>query len=304
MPNGLAHFGAQVPLTRAVLGKCDTKWILLGCVLPDIPWILQRVLQRFAPVVDLYDLRLYCIVQASLFFTLILSFAIACFARAPWRVFLLLALNSVFHLLLDACQIKWANGVHLFAPLSWELTNFGWFWPEDVPSYALTVLGGVVVVSTFKTAVQTPIELRWPPRRWVQLGAVSFLLYIALPIAFLGASEAANNHFVRTLRDDQGRTGEYLEIHREFLSVGEGPCTIQTLTNELLFAEGALPERSGTYSIRGRFLGPDRIQLFESHKHRARLREWASIVALAAFAAAWAGSWMKGLRKPTSRRGS
>ena len=66
MPNTLAHLGIQGVATRAFIRTADVKWIFLGAVIPDIPWILQRLVRGTLPGVDLYELRLYATVQASL----------------------------------------------------------------------------------------------------------------------------------------------------------------------------------------------------------------------------------------------
>jgi hypothetical protein len=60
--------------------------------------------------------------------------------RPRW-VLAILALGSFLHLLLDALQTKLANEVHVFAPVSWDLLIFRLFWPEDVPTLALTRFG-------------------------------------------------------------------------------------------------------------------------------------------------------------------
>ena len=68
MPNTLAHLGVQGIATRSVLRDADLKWIYLGCIIPDVSWIIQRLVRYVIPNIDLYDLRLYAIVQASLLF--------------------------------------------------------------------------------------------------------------------------------------------------------------------------------------------------------------------------------------------
>ena len=62
---------------------------------PDLPWILQRLVQVALPSFDAYDLRLYAIVQASLFFCLLLSLALAMFSTLFWRTFAILGINSI-----------------------------------------------------------------------------------------------------------------------------------------------------------------------------------------------------------------
>ena len=71
MPNTLAHIGLQGLATRKLLRDADLKWIYLSCIIPDVPWIIQRLVRYVIPNIDLYDLRLYAIVQASFLFCLL-----------------------------------------------------------------------------------------------------------------------------------------------------------------------------------------------------------------------------------------
>jgi hypothetical protein len=147
LPNTLAHFGIQGIATRGLIRNADLKWIVAGAILPDIPWILRRALIKLAPAIDPIDLHLYSTAQSSLVLCLLLAGALACFARHPKRIFIILALNSLIHLLLDACQKKWGEGVILMAPLSWHPRNFGFFWPESWPTHLLTLLGLVYLTA-------------------------------------------------------------------------------------------------------------------------------------------------------------
>ena len=141
MPNTFVHIGLQTLASRALLKEPDFKWIAVGCIIPDVPWIIQRIFLGAGWGIDPYALLQYAIVQASLFSCLILSGFFAMVVSNGGRVFLLLGLNSFLHLLLDAMQIKWANGVHLFAPFSWRLTAFNLIWPEHILIYSLTLVG-------------------------------------------------------------------------------------------------------------------------------------------------------------------
>ena len=102
MPNTLAHLGVQGIATRSWLTKAELKWIFIGCIIPDLPWILQRLIWICFPNIERYGLRLFAAIQSSLFFCLILSFALAAFAKRFWKVFIILFINSLLHLLLDA----------------------------------------------------------------------------------------------------------------------------------------------------------------------------------------------------------
>nr|MBS0019700.1 hypothetical protein [Gammaproteobacteria bacterium] len=124
MPNTIAHFGLQGAASRLLFGTVDPRWIMVGCVIPDAPWIAQRVVHAAAPGFDPYSLRLYFVAQASLLSSLVLCAACAVLTRTPRVLFFLLGFNVLAHLLLDACQTKWGNGVAIAAPISWSLWNF------------------------------------------------------------------------------------------------------------------------------------------------------------------------------------
>ena len=82
MPSTLVHLAAQGWISRALFRKADAKWVFLGLLIPDIPWIIQRAI-RFLPIApDPYTLKLYGLVQSSLAFGLLLA---AAMARSPAR---------------------------------------------------------------------------------------------------------------------------------------------------------------------------------------------------------------------------
>jgi hypothetical protein len=81
MPNTLVHIAIQVPVTRAVTSGIGMGWLLLGCVIPDIPWILRRPAGSLVPGINAYDLVQYASVQASLLFCVVLSAGFACLAH-------------------------------------------------------------------------------------------------------------------------------------------------------------------------------------------------------------------------------
>ncbi len=141
MPNTLAHLGVQGFATRSLLKDADYKWIYIGCIIPDLPWILRRIVHFAFPGINLYDLSLYATVQSSFCFCLLLSIALAALSVNYWKTFAILGFNSFLHLFFDACQTKWANGVHFLAPFNWHLTNFGFVWPESFLTYILTIFG-------------------------------------------------------------------------------------------------------------------------------------------------------------------
>ena len=72
MPNTLVHFAAQGAASHALWRRLDPRFVYLGCLLPDLPWILRRAVVGFGLPVDTFDLRLYTMGLASLAGTLLL----------------------------------------------------------------------------------------------------------------------------------------------------------------------------------------------------------------------------------------
>jgi len=282
----LGHLCVQGLATRAVIRGADLKWIFLGCVLPDLPWILQRVIGVLAPdIASPYDLRLYSIVQGSLVMTLVLGGALALASSAPARVLAILSLNALVHLLLDACQIKWANGVHLFAPFTWEMQRFGLFWPESPLSPVLTV-GGLVFFAW--AWLQRPGEdLRFSLERPTRLllGGALLGAYILLPMAMIEGPASADNHSVRTLREHQERPGKPVEFDRNPYRAEHGG-SLRTFAGEELQVDGWSGE-SALLSARGVFVDASRVELREVHVHWPWYRDLGSYVGLLAVACFW-----------------
>lgn len=287
MPNMLAHIGVQTLVTRAVIRGADVKWIWAGCVIPDLPWIGQRMARAVAPETAFLDIRLYAIVQASFLFCLILSAALACLSDRPRRVFAILALGCLMHLLLDALQTKWANGVHFFAPMSWDLVNFGLFWPEDPPTWALTALGLIVAGYAFWRLRADTGDLIRPGG--VRLGALFVLVsaYLAGPLTLMHGPLTADNHFAATLADTENRTGRTIGFDRRPVLEAPGGPVLDAWTGERIALAGAGPETPGTYSLTGIFQAPDAIEVSTTHAHPKGLRDIASYLGLLLILAWW-----------------
>lgn len=289
MPNTLAHIGIQGPLHRLLFQGTSPLWMLLGCILPDIPWISQRILTH-VPAIDLASLRLYSLNQASLFFCLFLAAAMALTTRSPLRIFLLLSLSSLLHLLIDATQIKWANGVHLLVPFSWSMLRLDWFWPEHL-AYQAATLGGLVflALSWRKIAATEP---QFAP---LQAGKTTIILCLLLfygagPFLFFQQALAADNHFCRTLTGKEERIGKEIELDR--VPFSHADKKVRPFTQEPLTLHGRLPETSGLISVQGYFIAPDAIQVTEYHQH-THYRAMASYLGLLLIGAIWAHSLIR-----------
>jgi hypothetical protein len=286
LPNLLVHYAVQVVTTRAACREADLRWILLGVLVPDLPWIVQRVASTFAPAIDVYELRLYVIAQASLMISLVACAAFAVLARRTRTVLGILAANAFLHLLLDACETKWANGVHLFAPFSWAIWNLGLFWPESPLALALTLAGAAVTlgVALWRPGRLEPTALR-SPRRWL-LAGLAGAVWLLAPIAFLDAVEASDSHFAATLRNVDARPGRGFELDRSEFALTRDGWVLHAWTNEDFPVASDSPRAEGTVSVRGRFVDERRVEILEAHHHES-WRDTASYAGLALLALAW-----------------
>ncbi|RUM44247.1 MAG: hypothetical protein DSY80_04620 [Desulfocapsa sp.] len=277
MPNTLAHIGFQVPFTRlGVVKEAPLQWIALGCIIPDIPWILQRVLER-VPTIDPVTLRLYAVFQASLFSCAVLSLFFALLTRKTAFIFLLLVGNCLLHLLLDACQIKWGNGVNLFLPFSWHVTGFAFFWPEDFPSYLLTALGVPVLVFSWKKAVKADLFLQKPNTKKAACLACLLLVYFLTPLFFINGAYDADMHYSQTISDKQTRTGKTVEIDRA--RYNSQTQILAAYADKNIHLTTPPPVKGGKLSVKGVFTGADSLTITEYHRHNS-FRDYASYVGL------------------------
>ena len=298
MPNTLVHFGLQGVASRRLFAHADVKWIFLGCILPDIPWIFRRAVVALIPSVELYALHVYAIAQASLAVTLLLCAALALLTSRPLLVFGILSVNSFFHLLLDGLQTKWGNGVHLLAPLKWELWNAGWVWPNSPVVWVLTAFGLGYFVWLWRR--QPPEAIRPLPMqlRYARYAGRAGLmaLYLLLPLAMAGGPSGSDNHFVSTLQAGEDREGRYVEFDRSVYLVTSAGNLLVTYAGDTLRLEGDTPETSGVISARGRFTGPDVVRVYNVHRHAPWLRDGASYLGLLLLGLLW----LSALRKPSS----
>ncbi len=289
MPNTLAHLGLHAITTKAVFPRADIKWIYLGAVLPDIPFVIKRAVSLVASDVDILDVRLFALTQASLLFTLILAFACSRFSNKSKRVFLVLGFGVLLHLLIDACQIKWGNGPRFLVPFDWTLTSFGFFWPEQLPSHLLTALGALYVIYAFTLPIRAQArDLIFPRQGPLFAACVSLAVYSFLPLAFLGAAEQVGAGNVQMIRSD-ARGGQEVELDRARYRHADGQMIIEIYRGEFVSITGideAL-QAEGKMSVRGMFLTHEVIQANEYHLNDSRYREQASMVGLAVVTVYW-----------------
>jgi len=279
MPNTLAHIGIQGIATRGIFKDADYKWIFIGCIIPDIPWISKKIIGGLFNI-NPYDLRLYVIIQASFIFCLILSLSLSTLSKSFLKTFAILSLNSLIHLLLDALQIKWGNGVHLFAPFSWQMTNLGLFWPESIPNILITLLGLGVTIYVWPRVLSSSKDLVLPQKNKMALFFLSFLAYFLMPLIMLSGPENANNHYIKTLRQLESRQGREVEIDRGLSYLKNGVCNFRTFAKEELLAKGKIDDCSGITSVRATFFNQNTIHVIDKHRHWGKLRDIFSYIGL------------------------
>jgi hypothetical protein len=228
--------------------------------------------------VDTFDLRLYTMGLASLAATLLLAAAVAALTRAPRRVLAVLGLNALLHLLLDATEVKFGNGVHLFAPLSWRMTSFDWIAGESALYFALTLGGALLVAWEIARPHRTPavFDLR-PPR--LASAALLVAAYLVAPLPFLGAIESSDSYSVKTLREVEARPGRSVSLDRTAFFATPAGGLVQLWTGERVRATGTLPSHDATVSLHGTFLERDVLRVDRLVEHR-RNRDWPSYLGL------------------------
>lgn len=279
MPNTLGHLSVQTLLTRSAFKKSDLIWIYIGLLIPDFPWILQRIIKAVLPGADLYDVRLYCVIQASLFFSLVLAAALALISTDFKKVFTLLSLNVLLHLILDSFETKWGNGIQLFIPFNWSIINFGLFWPESIPIYLITAIGLVYILMKWKDALEPSVLFRFNKNRII-FSSIILILYLIIPLFLMGEAEAANNHYIETLRNADQHAGKYFEVDRGTYENSDAGGKFITPFNKEYKVLGRELDENGTLSIKAKFLSEDEIEIIDYHFHSAPLRNIPSYIGL------------------------
>jgi hypothetical protein len=285
MPNTLVHFAVQGAASHGLWRRLDSRWIYLGCLLPDLPWILRRAVVGFGLPADPFDLRLYTMAQASLAGTLLLGAALAALSAAPRLVASVLGLNALLHLLLDATELKWGNGVHLLAPFSWRMTSFDLLPGESPVYFALTVAGALVVLWEIARERPPAAGFALRPSRLVAAAALSSA-YFLFPLPFLGAIEESGSYSVKVLREVEARPGREVSLDRTAFFATPAGGLVQLWTGERVRAIGELPAHDATVSLHGTFQAPDVLRVDRLFEHRHD-RDWPSYVALVLLAVVW-----------------
>ncbi len=281
MPNTLVHIGLQGVLSRQLFKPADVLWIYIGLLIPDIPWILQRIIRMSAPSVDLLMLRSYSVIQATLFGSLLLALAISFFAKQQWKAFAILGFNAILHLVIDAGQLKYANGVHFLAPFSWEMANWGFFHIESVITYLLTGFGLAYLFWSWRSV--KPITEQLQQFTWQRMSVIAVfgISYFLIPFFFLDEPVKANNHYLKTLIQEENRSGKQIELDRAtFKPAGEEKMIKPGHSSEWFYVEGLPVKTRESISIKGHFTAQNVIQVTEYRVHTDLFRDLSSYAGL------------------------
>ncbi len=216
----------------------------------------------------------------------------------PRKTFFILSFGSFFHLILDAFQIKWANGVHLFAPFDWDLLQFAFVWPERLPTYGVTLLGLIYVGFTWRKTVLKPLPLSLPKEKSLIASFLLLGLYFMLPLFLMGAAESKDNHFVQTLRNLESRKGKVIEFDRAFYRHGSPEGTLKIFTGESLQVVGLRLHHSSSISVRGIFLDAHTVEVKAYELHQGYFRDNATYLGLLLIVVLWVYSLFKVWRVP------
>jgi hypothetical protein len=183
-------------------------------------------------------------------------------------------------------QTKWGNGVHFLAPFSWDLTNWGLFWPESAVTYGLTVFGLGYLLWYWGASQSEPPDLAWTrPARWISLGGV-LVVYFTVPFLLLQAPIEANTHDLQTLQTSENRVGHAVAFDREQYLETQNGAFIEYFGGRVP-VELLKVEAPATVSLRGTFVAEDKIRATAYHVHAGGLRNYASYLGLSLIAFIW-----------------
>ena len=272
----------------AVLGPVRVPFaaILVGCVIPDLPWIFRRLLDATGITFEPITAYAYFIAQASLVGCLLPSIAFGLLFRNIKLVAAFALLGSLLHLLLDSLQDKWGVGVHLFAPYNWQTFQLGIFELDSSLTYLISFAG----IIPFLLIARARHDARFVCVNFVRLTAccVCLIAYFSFPFLFISDVVASNSRYLQTFENEDERHGKLLELDRETASIAGDNWYTTTHVGETLkiVNPDANMTDGDTYSFKAEFRNNREIKLIEWKRH-SRARDLASRIGLLAI-----GCWM------------
>jgi len=277
-----------VAVHSAVFGRIRLPFaaILAGCVIPDLPWIMRRLINATGIALEPITAYAYFIAQASLVGCLLPSIAFGLFFRSVKLVAAFALLGSLLHLLLDSLQDKWGVGVHLLAPYNWQTLQPGIFELDSSIAHLLS-FAGIIPFLFIVRARQDARLVRFSSVR-MAASCVCLIAYFSAPFLFINDVVASDSRYLQTLASEVGRRGKFLELDRETASVVGDSWYTTTHVGEILKIVN--PDTNmvdgDTYSFKAEFRNVGEIQLIDWKKHSGA-RDIASHIGLLAI-----GCWM------------
>jgi hypothetical protein len=291
MPNTLVHLGVQAIATKAVYPRSDLKWIMVGLMIPDLPWILRRVVNAAGMAWEVYDFRAYSIVQASYVFCVILSLFFALLSARPRAVFLILSGNALLHLCLDSVEKKWGSGVLFFAPFNWDGFSLGLLWPDSYAVLLATLISVAVIAFCMFKHRGVKVPLRLLPATRLPFAVVVLTVYLVAPLLLTESVIRTDINSIATLQDAENRAGQTLLMDRERYIKGGPNDYIETFAGERLMVIGSLrAETDSVVSLQATFLDNSRVQIEQLHVFHNHWRDHVSYMGLLLIVAYWLGS--------------
>jgi hypothetical protein len=298
MPSTLIHLGVQGFACRTLVRDIDLRFVYLACVIPDVPWILQRVIHALPLPIDHGELMLRSGAQSSLFFSLILCAAIAILCRRSASVFAILASGALLHLLLDITQIKWGRGAIFLAPLDWRTVSLDWLWPDNPLFHALAFLSLGFVLITWRTLDHSRVIRPAAPLRSI-FCAAALIFYLLAPGLFSSQLLAQDVYFAKTLSDHQARAGSFIAFDRaKIVSANDEVTLVELFTGEVVGVQGMPPGAGKRVSVEGHFRDSSTIIAAQHHFHDPMSRVTGSLIGLLLVCVIWGQSIWRWWREP------
>ncbi len=199
------------------------------------------------------------------------------------KIFTILSLNSLFHLILDACEVKWSGGVHFFVPLSWKMVRFDLFWPGGMITQIITISSVIFILLTWRSSlgIKNGISIRPLIRIWISASLI--MMYFIFPFFLLQGPEDANNRFVKTLRSYVSREGNYIEFYRVRYIPTKSGGVLETGTGEKILVKGINLNERGEISIRGKFIKNNVVKVLDYYVHNHIIMDIANYIGITYF---------------------
>jgi hypothetical protein len=268
MPNTLAHIGAQLPITRILFKKTDPRWICLGLLIPDIPWILQRLLLALPPGIQPYEIRAYVVLLSSPVMCALVSGAIAVLFEEKRSIFWTLFLGSLFHLLLDGAQEKGGMGILMLFPFSWKAFSYPVFSMDGWLSLSMTVVGLVVTLTVLIRNPLYPRFSRWTlSAKTITVAALLTLTYALVPALLIDSTIRANVHDTGIISGILNRTGQTIHFDRATYLPGDPPMIKNSTMPQAVEVTDLNLHEKTLVSGTARFVTEDRIDMHDAVIH-------------------------------------